>query len=250
MKRTLPIVAALIGALAGFHPAPARAIVTAAAGFPSSAPGLSSLEYHRGRWHHAGASDDGTEPRVMKELHAGFQNPDGDSGTQVVVGGRVAQTVSPHLAIGGMLDWSHRGESLAQVIHSGPGPAGSTISTERELSRAASDLVPVLAYLQVSGDAGRGAIPYVGGGGGYELLFLSARDFTTGDRYDATFHGWGWQTWVGVAVPLSPRARVSAEVFGNFSDLARDAGDEAGYRVRETVNMNAVGMRFGLAFGR
>ena len=45
-------------------------------------------------------------------------------------------------------------------------------------------------------------------GGGYEVLFLSAEDFQTGEKFDATYGGWGWQAWAGLSIPMSNRSRM------------------------------------------
>jgi len=58
---------------------------------------------------------------------------------------------------------------------------------KRVLSRASSNLIPVLGYVQVSGDHTMPLIPYAGAGVGYEAYFLSADDFNTGAHFDAEY---------------------------------------------------------------
>ena len=86
--------------------------------------------------------------------------------------------------------------------------------------------------------------------GGYEWLFLSADDPRTASRFEATYGGWGWQVWGGLALPLSGRARLSAEVFRNGAEVSRDVYDGLlGYTVREKVTMDGTGLRFGVQLG-
>jgi hypothetical protein len=92
--------------------------------------------------------------------------------------------------------------------------------------------------------------PYFGAAAGYEVLWLRAEDFTAGTEFDATYGGFGWQAWAGASLPLGGTARVVAEVFTNQSEVGRDVEDvTTGERLRETVNVDGMGMRFGLAWG-
>jgi hypothetical protein len=183
------------------------------------------------------------------QLQGGFFDPDGEPGKEGLGSFRLGALVDPHVSIGGMVDWSHRGESDATIVSEVPGPGGGPpITTELLLAKSSIDLVPILAYLQFSGDGRTGIVPYAGIGGGYELLFLKAED-PTGVTYDQTFGGWGWQAWAGLGIPLSRDARITGEVFRNGGDLSHDSDDPStGYTIRETVNVNGTGARFGVAF--
>ena len=111
-------------------------------------------------------------------------------------------------------------------------------------------MFPIMGFLQVSGSDNMGVVPFFGAGGGYQVLVLSGDDFTTGQSFEGTFSGWGWQVWGGAAVPMGGRTRLTAEVFLNRAELGRDATDaNSGQKVHETVNADGAGMRFGLAWG-
>ena len=93
-------------------------------------------------------------------------------------------------------------------------------------------------------------MPYVGAAASWQVLFLQADDFTTGETFDATFDGFGWQLWVGAAFPLSGRSRLIGEVFMNQAELNRDVFDPfLGQDLRETVSTDGVGARFGISWG-
>ena len=107
----------------------------------------------------------------------------------------------------------------------------------------------MLVFAQVSA-SDMEVVPYVGAGLGYEVLQLSARNFQTGQDFDGTFGGYGWQVWGGAAWALSGRSRINAEVFLNRSEVSRNVSDPAsGQDFRETVNMDGTGMRFGVQWG-
>ncbi len=77
-----------------------------------------------------------------------------------------------------------------------------------------------------------------------------AEDFQTGQSFDATYDGFGWQLWGGAALPLSGRSRLVGEVFMNNADLEREVFDVVtGETIRETVSTDGVGARFGLSWG-
>jgi hypothetical protein len=184
------------------------------------------------------------------QIHAGFLDPEGETATSGFLAGfRVGMQPDPHVEIGGGLDWRHKSERATEVLTTGPGPSGSEIVTRREVSRSSSDLFPFMAYVQLNADRDLPIIPYFGLSGGYEVLFLSAEDFATGEEFDGTFGGFGWQAWVGAALPLGPRAKFTGEVFINDAELGRDVEDAlTGEQFRETVDMDGAGMRFGLSW--
>ena len=211
-------------------------------------PRLESIRYRpRIRERH---SDSGSQSRGFSQLHAGFFDPDGDPPSGVVFGARGGTSIDEHLQLGLGLDWNHRSDRTARVVREVPLPGGGTAQRDSLLARSSTNLFPVMAFLQVSPSADLPFTPYFGVGGGYQVLFLSAEDFRTGESFDATYGGWGWQVWGGAAMPLSGRTRLSAEVFLNQAELERNVDDPAGgASLREVVPMDGVGMRFGLSWG-
>jgi len=191
----------------------------------------------------------GPRPESFSQIHMGFMDPDGPQDSDFLIGFRGGVAVERPLQIGAQVDWHHRGNTASTVVSQGPGPGGTVIVTHSELARSTSDLVPIFGFLQINaGD--RPVIPYFGGGAGFEILHLSASNFQTGEQFEGTFSGFGWQLWGGVAIPFTGRARVNSEVFINGADLSRDVVDPSSGQVyRETVNMDGVGARFGLAWG-
>ena len=77
------------------------------------------------------------------------------------------------MQLGVGVDWMHRSENSSDVISESPGPGGTTITTQRQLSQSSSNLFPMMAFVQVSADDKMPVIPYFGVAGGYQVLFLS-----------------------------------------------------------------------------
>lgn len=184
------------------------------------------------------------------QIHVGFFDPEGDVDNGFVAGIRGGPLVDPHVQIGAGVDWVHRSDNQSTLIGTSSGPGGTVITTQRELARSSSNLFPLMGFVQFQADENLPFIPYFGVGGGYEVLALSADDFTTGDSFDATYGGWGWQAWGGAAIPLSGRSRITGEIFLNECEVHRDVDDPSvGGTVRETVKQNGVGVRVGLNWG-
>ena len=183
------------------------------------------------------------------QIHGGFYSPDGSDATSFALGFRGGPSVDERIQLGIGVDWYHQSEDQREVVGQSS-PGGRPVTVTRELSHASSDLVPVLAFLQVNLGSGRSLVPYVGIAGEYQVLVLSATDFQTGAAYDATFGGWGWQAWGGAALPLGSRSRLFGEVFVNSGEVGRDVDDPAGgVPYREIVDADGAGMRFGLSWG-
>ena len=184
------------------------------------------------------------------QIHFGFFDPDGHGATSFLLGLRGGPLISPNVQIGGGVDWIYRTDDQTEVAGEPFQQGGTTVTPTRVLSRASTNLFPFTLFMQVQGDENQSVIPYGGIAGGWEVLFLSADDFTTNQSFDATFTGWGWQAWLGAGLPLSGQARLNGEVYVNQSDPERDVDDPTtGLTFRERVKADGVGMRLGLQFG-
>ena len=198
----------------------------------------------------SGGWDRHIDSESVTQIHLGFFDPEGDAGRQFLLGVRGGPMIDPHVQLGVGVDWAHMTDNVTTVGPSSSGPVGLPISSQRQLSSSSSDLFPIMALIQVSGDDNMQVIPYFGLGAGYEVMNLTADDYTTNASFDATYGGWGWQVWGGAAFPLSGRARVNGELFVNTADLGRDVTDDASnITYREVVKANGVGMRLGIAWG-
>jgi hypothetical protein len=200
-------------------------------------------------WRHAPEPPERHSTSSPVQIHGGFFSPDGSDATSFAFGFRGGPSVDERIQLGIGVDWYHQSENQREVVGQSS-QGGRPITVTRDLARASSDLVPVLAFLQVNLGSGRSLSPYFGIAGEYQVLFLSATDYQTGAGYDATFGGWGWQAWGGAALPLGSRSRLFGEVFVNSGEVGRDVDDPAGgITYREIVDADGAGMRFGLSWG-
>ena len=196
--------------------------------------------YGRGPWRGRGVS----------QIHAGFLDPDGAPDAGFLAGFRGGQRIDDVFEIGLGLDWRNKSGRSFETARETIGPGGEPIVVRRDISRYSSNLFPALLYVQLSAPSHLRFVPYVGAAASWQVLFLEADDFTTGETFDATFDGFGWQLWGGAAFPLSGRSRLIGEVFLNQADLNRDVFDPTiGQDVRETVSTDGLGARFGMSWG-
>jgi len=183
----------------------------------------------------------------FSQVHAGWFDGEDDRATSILFGFRGGTSFDERLQLGVGLDWSHHSDRATSVISETTLPGGGSTVRREELARSSSHLVPVMAFVQFAPGEGLPVQPYFGLGGGYEVLWVSAEDFETGAEYDATFGGWGWQGWAGVAIPLGGRTNLTGELYLNQAEVERDVDDPGiGARVREVVDLDGGGMRFGV----
>lgn len=203
-------------------------------------------EREREHAHHESYS---SGPTGFAQFHGGFFNPDGNPTTSALFGMRAGANLDDHIQLGMNLDWHHRSNQDAAIVTEVPVPGGGTATRERVLSKSSSDLVPMMAIVQLSPGGNLPLQPYFGIGGGYEVLFLNAQDYATGTEFDATYDGWGWQTWAGLSMPLSGKTRLMGEAYWNQCSVGRDVDDaDTGLTLREVIPINGVGGRFGVSF--
>jgi len=213
-------------------------------------PRYESIRYRpREHWHEAPPEARGpSRSHGFSQLYGGVLDPDGTQSNSALFGFRAGVSTDDRIQVGIGTDWNHRSEQASVVLRNVPLPGGGTAQQRRELARSSMDLLPMMGLLQLSRGAGL-VRPYVGIGGGYEVLFLTAEDFISGDSFDATYGGWGWQAWAGVALPVAGSTRLTAEVFRNTAEVGRDVSDPVSGAFREVVSVNGTGVRAGLSWG-
>lgn len=188
---------------------------------------------------------------LAAQVHIGFFEPIDNFSMGFNGGFRVGPRLDPHIQIGFAMDWWRRSDDKVLDLGTGEAPGG-VARQELILSESTANLVPIMLFMQVSGDERMSVIPHGGIGIGHEWLFLSAYDHVTRESFDQTFGGLGWQVWVGAALPVDYRTRVNAEVFFNGCEVASDVDvyirDYGPATVRNVIKMNGVGMRFGFSW--
>jgi len=186
---------------------------------------------------------------VVSQVHAGFFDPNGSPSSGFMFGFRGGPMVDPHVQIGLSVDLEHKSSNFDEQFASGDvGGVGNVTATVPN-EGTTTNFAPILGFIQFGGDDNMSVIPYVGVGGGYEILTLDNSGVTIdGASIDGTYGGWGWQIWGGAGVPLSGQARIFGEGFYNTASVEQDVdGDTGPFRVK--IDRNGFGARFGLSWG-
>jgi hypothetical protein len=174
-------------------------------------------------------------------LHGGLYAPIDVNATSPTLGLRLGRRLGSHLQGGLLVGWTFQRKDLEQPVNGLPGLQPHLI-----LARADGQLVPAMAFLQVSLTEKRFLAPYAGIAAGYEWFFLRANDYRTGEMASATFANWAWESWGGIGMRLDQSLRLDFELFYNGGSLQRDVSDSNGQSWREAVHVNGVGARVGV----
>lgn len=221
-------------------------------GFAQPPPGdgtkLEGIRYYRPRSRRVHYEENhGPSSSGYMQIHGGFFDPDGDVANGALFGMRLGTSIDDRVQLGVAADWTHRSDRQSQVIVVDPLPGGGTVERTVDLAHSSADLFPLMVFLQVSPGGSNGL--YFGVAGGYEALFVDAEDFNTGADYEATFDGWGWQAYGGLAIPMGRHSRLNVEGFLNQGELDREVDDPTlAQTVREIVNVDGAGLRAGFSW--
>jgi len=182
----------------------------------------------------------GPRPKANSiHLYGGLFAPIETNAPSPTLGVRFGRRLGAHLQGGLLVDWTFERKNVEQPINGLPG-----LQPQLILARADGQLVPVMAFLEVSLTEKRFLVPYGGIAAGYEWLLLKANDYVTGESASATYANFAWQGWGGMGIRLDQGLRVDFELLYNGGSLERDAPDSSG--LREAVRVNGVGARVGL----
>jgi len=217
-----------------------------------SAPAPAALELNAVRYQPAQQQQYDTpvnDRPIVSQLHGGYFDASANNTNPFIVGMRAGPMVDRRLQVGIAIDWVHQTKNLANILSTTQGPGSITISTKQDTARALLNLVPIMAFVQASGWGLLGIVPYIGASGGYEVLVLSADNFISGQSFEANFGGWGYQVWAGAGIPLGSRTKLNGELFVNEAELGKTVTDASGVSAKQTVDMNGIGFRLGLAWG-
>jgi hypothetical protein len=164
------------------------------------------------------------------------------------LGLKAVGNVAPTVRLGGSVDLMRRENSDRTIVTEYVDASGNTVRSEVTTGEAESNLVPLMALVEVVLPS-PGIQPYAGIAGGWEFLNVQAFDYESGIEYEADYDGPGWQIYGGAAFALAPRFHLNAEVFHNESTVERRVVDPfAGAAYDERIDVDGTGARFGLSF--
>src|SRR5262245_33680862 len=185
------------------------------------------------------------EPRSKTgaiHLHGGVYSPIDATVTNALLGARIGLHLGEPVLFGVQTGWTYHTKSLYGP--SGGGPPG--LNPKTVLATGTANLIPAMAFLQVTLTQKFFLAPYLGIAGGYEWLYLSAKDYQADTQASLTYSNPAWEWYAGMGLRLTRSTRIDGELFYHGATMSRDLNDGSG--LRETVDLDGVGARVGLNF--
>src|SRR5262249_4733356 len=113
------------------------------------------------------------------------------------------------------------------------------------LATGTANLIPAMAFLQVTLTQKLPLVPYLGIAAGYEWLYLRVKDYRAGADSSLTYSNPARGGDAGGGLKLSPAGGFDGEVYYNDASPGRDVIVN-NRSLRETVDMDGAGARIGL----
>jgi hypothetical protein len=153
--------------------------------------------------------------------------------------------VGQALDLGIQVSWYHRSSEGEQFFASYVDPAGNVVRQEILTQSVDTDLLPLMGIVRLKFPSPPFQ-PYVGGGAGYEWLFVEGVD-NQGFAFSNDYGGFGAQAMAGVNLSASSMTALYAEAVYNFSTVHADFYDPV-YNavVRESLDFNGLAIHGGL----
>ena len=156
--------------------------------------------------------------------------------------------VGKALDLGLQFSWYHRGSEGEQFVGSYVGPGGNVIQQSIQTQSVNTDLLPLMGIARLKFPITTVLQPYVGGGAGFEWLFIEGVD-GAGYQFTNDYGGFGAQAMAGVNLAASPTVALYGEAVYNFSTVDADFYDPFyGVVVHESVNYDGWAYHGGLRF--
>jgi len=144
--------------------------------------------------------------------------------------------------------WYHRASHGEEFITTVKDPAGNNVDQSVQTQEVNTDLVPVMAMVRIKFPTPSQFQPYVGGGAGYEWLFVDGTD-DLGFHFHRDYGGFGAQVLGGVSIMASENTGIYGEATYNFSTVSNDFFDPSlNTNVHESLDMDGLAVHGGLRF--
>lgn len=156
--------------------------------------------------------------------------------------------VGPALDLGLSLAWYHRGSHGERYTTTAIGPGGNVVQQTIETESVDTDLLPFMGIVRVRLPITPYFQPYIGGGVGYEWLFIEGID-SQGFAFSYDYGGFGAQAMAGMNFAASPSVSLYGEATYNFTTVEDEFYDPYwGVVVNESVDYDGLAYHGGLRF--
>ena len=191
---------------------------------------------------------DRTYPYGFMSIGGGMFDPKTQPGNGFYANFDIGSEVSAPLDIGGRIAWYHRSSDGEQVLSSYQLPNGTVVQQSVETQSVDTDLLPVMGIIRLKFPVAPQFTPYVGGGAGYEWLWVQGTD-SDGVPFSNDYAGFGAQLMGGLNIMASETVGLYGEATYNFSTLDFDYFDPTlNAQIKESVDMDGLAVHGGLRF--
>jgi len=156
--------------------------------------------------------------------------------------------VGKSMDLGVGASWYHRASHGEEFTTTFQDPAGNNVEQSVSTQSVNTDLVPLMGIVRLKFPTPQQFQPYVGGGAGYEWLFVDGVD-AQGFHFHRDYGGFGAQVMGGVSVMASENTGIYGESVYNFTTVSNDLFDpNLNTTVHESLNMDGLAIHGGLRF--
>lgn len=186
-------------------------------------------------------------PRGFMTLGGGVFDPQDQPGGGFYGVLGLGSEIAPPLDLGIQFSWYHRGSSGDQVIFRYTDQGGNTVEQVVETESVDTDLLPLMGIARLRFPISPYFQPYVGGGVGYEWLFVEGIDEFGPFSYD--YGGFGAQVMGGLNLYASKSVGLYGEAVYNWASPDREFFvPELNRVVKEEIDMDGLALHGGLRF--
>ena len=152
------------------------------------------------------------------------------------------------LDLGVQLSWYHRGTEGERFGSTYVGPGGNVIQQSIQTQSVDTDLLPLMGIARLRFPIAQGFQPYIGGGAGFEWLFIEGVD-ASGYTFSNDYGGFGAQAMAGLNLSASPTVALYGEAVYNWTTVEAEFYDPFyGVVIHESLDYNGLAYHGGLRF--
>jgi hypothetical protein len=197
------------------------------------------------RYYYEDRKDEYT-PRGFMTIGGGVFDPQSQPGGGFFGSLSLGSEIAPPLDLGIQVSWFHRGSDGEEVVYQYVGPGGNIVEQVIETQSVDTDLIPLMGIARLRFPISPYFQPYVGGGVGYEWLYVEGVDEL--GPFSDSFDGFGAQVMGGLNLYASKNVGLYGEATYNWSSPDRAIIVGGVGEVKEEVDMDGLALHGGLRF--
>jgi hypothetical protein len=198
------------------------------------------------RYHYEEERKDEYTPRGFMTVGGGVFDPQTQPGGGFFGSLSLGSEIAPPLDLGIQVSWYHRGSDGEEVVYQYVDQGGNVVEQVVETESVDTDLVPLMGIVRLRLPISPYFQPYVGGGAGYEWLYVEGIDEF--GPFSESYDGFGAQVMGGLNLYASKSIGLYGEATYNWSSPDRTLLLSGVGEVKEEIAMDGLAFNGGLRF--